>query len=206
MCFSASLEFIVSGTYITQTNQFSLVDLANMLNTMSQTYGLQYTNGYRAPLPECHTVVPTGVTGTAQGGMHSNTRAPQKQPWLGSCLRSIFTLDSAVLVLLGSCLLPFSETVPLGKPSQGVRSMSHWAIPRAPAVPVCECVCGLPQCWQRPSARAMEGFGSSALLKPLETDISFCSQTEQRSIIPDGDWWWGAGQERGGCKALVLPS
>lgn len=94
MCFSVSLEFVVSGTYITRENRFSLVD-SNMLNTMSQTYGLQYTNGKRAPLPECHTVVPTGVTGTTQGGMRSSTRAPQKQPWLGPCLGSILTLDSA---------------------------------------------------------------------------------------------------------------
>lgn len=46
---------------------------------------------------------------------------------------------------------PFSEIIPLGKPSRGVRSVSCWAVPRA--VPEGECACGLPQCWQRPLCR-----------------------------------------------------
>lgn len=41
MCFSEALDVIVSGTGITQVNQFSLVN-SNVLNTMSQAYGLQY--------------------------------------------------------------------------------------------------------------------------------------------------------------------
>lgn len=106
-------------------------------------------------------------------------------------------------VLCWPCLalaLPFSEIIPPGKYSHGVRSMSHWAIPRPPAVP--ECLWAPTVLAETPLPWAMEGLGSPALIKLLEAAISVCTQTEQRSIMPNGNWQGGAGQERRGCKAL----
>lgn len=128
MCFSVALEFIVSGTCITQVNQFSLVD-SNVLNMVSQTHKV-FSTQEMVTEDHCQSTSETALAGTLPG-QHLHLRQ--------CCAGPAWPLPT-----------PFSEIIPLGKPSQGVRSMSYWGIPQAPAVPGCDCVCGLPQCWQRP--------------------------------------------------------
>lgn len=166
MCFSEALEFIVSGTCITQVSQFSLVD-SNVLNTVSQTYKV-FSTQEMVTEDHCQSTSETALAGTLPG-----QRLPPRTVLCWSCLAFAYSLLRNYST--GEAQPRGEEHVLLSHPKG---TCSAW---------VRVCLWAPTVLAETPLPRAMEGFGSPALRKHLETAISVCSQTEQRSIMPNGN-------------------